>query len=286
MLGEAQSHDMHQLELLMTTVFTCRSVVKYNLNLGEEQKKELLADIDTSLEVLRSYFTGPSTHTKTASLQSQPANFSPVFSQPEEANTSTSIIPKKDEPQVLQALYRMYHTYLDVDQGKSLNTFVSRFNDAMVTIQEIQRITEPSYQANNCYTRTLSVEEQLQRVKIFMADLYYIFMEFMRAISEILQQNNVQLNTEELFPLQGGTAGDEKGLSQSNLVSIFGVYEAHQRLNQNRDVIAARITDATTFLEFLKESLATDLNRRDEFLSQLNNITRLLHELSCLVADF
>jgi oligoribonuclease (3'-5' exoribonuclease) len=51
-------------------------------------------------------------------------------------------------------------------------------------------------------------------------------------------------------------------------------------------VIATRITDATAFLEFLKESLAADLNRRDEFLSQLNNITQLLHELSCLVADF
>ncbi len=284
MLDGAQSHDMHQFELLMTTVFTCRSVVKYDLTLGEEQKKELLADIDTSLEVLRSYLlTGPSTHTKTASSQSQPANFSPVFSQPEETNTSSGI---NDEPQMLQALYRMYHTYLDANQGKSLSTFVSRFNDAMVTIQEIQRIMECSYQANDCYTRISSVEEPLQRVKLFMADLYYIFMEFMRVISEILQHNNVQLNTEELFPLQGAQAVDEKVLSQSNLVSLFGVYETHQRLNQNRDVIAARITDATAFLEFLKESLATDLNRRDEFLSQLNNITRLLHEFSCLVADF
>jgi hypothetical protein len=119
-----------------------------------------------------------------------------------------------------------------------------------------------------------------------MADLYYIFLEFMQVLSEILQKNNVQLNTEELCSLQGEQAVDEKALSQNNLVSLFGVYEAHQRLNRNREVIATRITDATAFLEFLKESLAADLNRRDEFLSQLNNITQLLHELSCLVADF
>lgn len=287
MLHEAQSHDMHQFELLMTTVFTCRSIVKYDLTLGEEQKKELLTDIDTSLEVLRSYLlTGPSTHTTTASSHSQPANVSPVFSQPEEINTSSGIISNNNEQQVLQALYRMYHTYLDANQGKSLNTFVSRFNDAMAAIQEILRIMERSYQANDCYTRISSVEEPLQRVKLFIADLYYIFMEFMRVISGILQQNNVQLNTEELYSLQGGPAVDEKVLSQSNLVSLSGIHMVHQRLNQNRNVIAARIADATAFLEFLKENLATDLDRRDEFLSQLNNITRLLYELSCLVADF
>jgi hypothetical protein len=284
---EAQSHDAHQLELLMATIFTCRSVVRYGLILGEEQKKELLADIDTSLEALRSYMLNdPSTHPKTASSQTQPPNFSPVLSQPEEASTSSGMLANNDEQQILQALYRMYHTYMSANQDKNLSTFVSRFNDAMATVQEIQRIVERDYQANDRYTRASSVEEPFRRVKVFMADLYYIFLEFMRVLSEILQKNNVQLNTEELCSLQGEQAVDEKALSQYNLVSLFGVYEAHQRLNQNREVIAARITDATAFLEFLKESLATDLNRRDEFLSQLNNITRLLHELSCLVAGF
>lgn len=284
---EAQSHDAHQLELLMATIFTCRSVVRYGLVLGEEQKKELLADIDTSLEALRSYMLNdPSTHPKTALPQSQPPNCSPVLSQPEEASTSSGILSNNDEQQILQALYRMYHTYISTNQDKNLSTFVSRFNDAMATVQEIQRIVEHDYQANDRYTRAPSVEEPFRRVKVFMADLYYIFLEFMRIISEILQKNNVQLNTEELCLLQGEQAVDEKALSQYNLVSLFGVYEAHQRLNRNREVIATRITDATAFLEFLKESLAADLNRRDEFLSQLNNITRLLHELSCLVANF
>lgn len=283
---EAQSHDMHQLESLMTTIFTCRSVVRYGLTLGEEQKKELLADIDTSLEVLRSYLlTNSSMHTETASLQSQPADFSAVHSRSEGPIASSDVVSDNNEQQMLQALYKMYHTYLDTNQGKSLTTFVSRFNDAMATVQKIQSIVEGNYQANAGYTRASSVEEPLHRIKLFMADLYYIFMEFMRVLSETLQRANIQLDTEELCLLQNGRAIDEKLLSQYNLVSLLEAYEAQQRLNRDRGMIAARITDATAFLEFLKEDLGAGLKRREEFLSPLNKIIRLLHELSCLVTD-
>jgi len=270
----------------MTTVFTCRSVVKYGLTLGEGQKKELLADIDTSLEVLRSYLlTGPSMPTNTASLQAQPANFSSVLSLSEDAIVPGDVVTNNNERQILQDLYKMYHAYMSVDRDKNLATFVSRFNDAMVTIHEIQRTVERSYQSNESYRRTSSREEPFQRVKVFMADLYYIFMEFMRVLSEILQKNNVQLDTEELRLSQDGRNIDGRQLSQYNLGSLFGISEAHQRLRRKRDVIVARITEATAFLEFLKESLGTDLNRRDEFLSQLDTIIGLLHELSCLIAD-
>ncbi len=156
----------------------------------------------------------------------------------------------------------------------------------MTTIQEIQRIVERGSQANDRYTRTSSVEEPLHRVTVFVADLYYIFMEFMRVLSETLQQNDVQIDTEKLRSLPSKQAVHEKMPSQYNPVSLFGVYEAHQRLEQNRGVIAARIVDATAFLEFLKEGLDGNANQRDEILSQVNNIIRLLHELSWLVTDY
>jgi len=277
---EAQSHHMQQFELLMTTMFTCRSVVKYNLTLGEEQKKELLADVDTSLEVLRSYLlTDPS---KPASLPPQPANSSSA----PDITTPSGNVSNDNEQQMLQALYKMYHAYMSMNQGKNLSTFVSRFNDAMATIQEIQRTVEHGYQANDFYTHDSSVEEPLHRVKAFIADIYYIFMEFMRVLSETLQQNNVQLDTEKLSSLHGERALRAELPSQNNLVSLFGVYEAHQRLSQKRGVVASRIADATAFLEFLKEGLGAGVNQRDEILSQLNNVIRLLHELSRLVTDY
>jgi len=280
---EAQSSDAHQLELLMTTVFTCRSVVKYNLTLGEEPKKELLADIDTSLEVLRSYLL---TDAKAASLPPQPTNSSSILSPVQDTLVPSDHAANDNEQQILQALYKMYHAYMSMNQNKNLSTFVSRFNDAMATIQEIQRVVERNYQASDFYTRDTSAEEPLHRVKVFIADLYYIFMEFMRVLSETLQQNNVQLDTEKLSSLQSGQAADEKLPSQYNLVSLLGAYEAHQRLSQKRGVVAARIAEATAFLEFLKEGLGADANQRDEILSQLNSVIRLLHELSRLVADY
>ena len=297
---EAQSDHMQQFELLMTTMFTCRSIVKYNLTVGEEQKKELLADIDTSLEVLRSYLlTDPS---KPALLPSLPTDSSPALCPVEDAilypvedatlcPVEDTIVPSEhasddNEQQMLQALYKMYHAYMNANKNNNINTFISRFNDAMLTIQEIQRVVEHSYPAKGIYTRDSTLEEPLHRVKAFIADIYYIFMEFMRVLSETLQQNNVQLDTEKLSSLQGEQAIDEKLPSQSNLASLFGVYEAHQRLNQKRGVVAARIADAVAFLEFLKEGFGSDVNQRDEILSQLNNVIRLLHDVSRLVADY
>src|SRR5579864_4442267 len=50
---DAQKHRAQQLEQVITTIFTCRSVVKYNLSVDEKQQEQILQDIDASLEVLR-----------------------------------------------------------------------------------------------------------------------------------------------------------------------------------------------------------------------------------------
>ena len=280
---EVQPHHIQQFELLMATVFTCRSIVKYNLTLGEEQKKELLADIDTSLEVVRSYLlTNPS---KTVPLSSQPADPSPVLSPVEDAAPNGNASNDNEQP-MLQALYKMYHAYMSINKNNNLVTFVSRFNNVMATIQEIQRMAEHGYLANSFYARSSSIDEPLNIVKAFIADIYYAFMEFMRVLSETLQKNNVQLDTEKLSSLQGKQAVDEELPSQCNLASLLGVYEAHQQLSQKRGVAAARIVDATAFLEFLKEGLGTNVNQHDEILSQLNSVIRLLHDVSGLVTDY
>ncbi|GER88800.1 hypothetical protein KDW_29620 [Dictyobacter vulcani] len=43
-----------QSEQIIATIFTCRSIVRYNLTLNEPQKNDLLHDIDAALELLRS----------------------------------------------------------------------------------------------------------------------------------------------------------------------------------------------------------------------------------------
>jgi hypothetical protein len=53
MYGNAPDSQAQGLEHAMSTVFACRSVVKYNMALSAEQKDELIAEIDTSLQFLR-----------------------------------------------------------------------------------------------------------------------------------------------------------------------------------------------------------------------------------------
>jgi hypothetical protein len=43
-----------QIEQAVTTIFTCRSIIRFNTILKEEQKQELLAEIDTTLQFVQS----------------------------------------------------------------------------------------------------------------------------------------------------------------------------------------------------------------------------------------
>lgn len=293
------THEYHvqQIEQLITTVATCRGVVKYNLALNDEQKKELLTDIDQALEILRVHLINsqsaqpvqqapqPTTPTQTDAL-------APAFSSPgssygfDNLQVPPSVSPQSEEQQKLQALYRMYRSYLDMNQNNNISTFVTRFNEAMATINDIQHMSTPD--SHSLYSRSNPIEEQLQSIRVFIADLYYIFMEFMRALSDTLQQNNVQLDTEKLRSLPGERSGAiNKTLQQpQQLISLFDVYASHQKIQEKRGQLNGRIGDATAFLEFLKEGINAEANKREEILSQLNNIIRLIQELSYLLTNY
>lgn len=283
------SYDAQQFEQIMTTVFTCRSVVKYNLVLNEEQKSDLLADIDSALEMLRSYLiTGPAPETSTAR---------PSLPQAGPPTTPTSSllavsIPKNEpahgerEAQTLQALYKMYYAYLDMKQNPNINTFVTRFNDVMSAINDMQQTVENSYGRYDAYARDASLEESLQHIKMFITDLYTMFMEFIRVLSEVLQQNNVQLDTEKLSSMQNEALHVEKRLTQRDLLPLLHIYEAQRQLNARRGYIVNRVNDATALLEFLKESLHPATHKREEIVMQVYNVTKLLHELSRFLTDY
>ena len=57
-----------QFEHAMTTMFTCRSVIKFNTMLSNEQRQELIRDIDQSLQFLRSGFISASAEEQIAKL--------------------------------------------------------------------------------------------------------------------------------------------------------------------------------------------------------------------------
>ncbi len=296
----AHPRRIQQIEQLLTTVVACRGIVKYNLPLNDEQKRELLSDIDIAVDILRSHLTSdtPSATDHTISIAPpssqpyQPPHSTPALFTEQDTNAHEGVVQRNShEQQALLDLYRMYHSFINVQQNFNLNTFIMRFNDVMSILHDLQSVTDCSYGEFHVQDAE-AFEDIVQRIRVFIADLYSIFMEFLRALSETLQKYNVQLDTEKLTSLSTQQHRDEPLLQAPacELTSLFSVYQAHQRLNEKRGLMVRRISEAAAFLEFLKEGQSGDgdthISKRDEILLQLNNVGRLLQELSHLLTDY
>ena len=173
-----------QIEQAMTTIFTCRSIIKFNSDLNEAQKQELLAEIDTTLQFVQSRLIAhvldeykapdPTTDKENTQTHAKISFEETIKSQ-----------QKEQDQRALQALYTLYHVYLGnaQPQGESgLSTFMTRFNDIMFIIKGIHESKD--YLSSPYPT---AIDDSLLRIKGYIAELYYIFMEFIRAISTILE---------------------------------------------------------------------------------------------------
>ena len=129
------SNHIPQLEHAITTVLACLSMVKYNVVLGEEQKKELVADIETMLRFLRSNLVSHAMTPETprTGQSPRPAGPSTSTAQPDE-----QIL--KSEQRQMQTLYRIYHAYVIMEQGNNLGKLLTRFQEVMTVIDDVQTI--------------------------------------------------------------------------------------------------------------------------------------------------
>ncbi|GLV59092.1 hypothetical protein KDH_59200 [Dictyobacter sp. S3.2.2.5] len=284
-----------QFEHIIATIFTCRSVVKYNLSLSEMQKSELLDDIDSALDVLRAQLittTSPELE-KVSVSRGQGSRMvvpvtggEPAIQKPASATSD----------QTLQALYRMYHVYLDTQQTTNINTFVTRFNEIMTIINDLQRLIEANYSSYEAFVYQISPDDPLQRVRVFIADLYYIFMEFVRLLSDVLQQNNVHLDTDKLSSMRDDLdirllssygedfVGEQTG-PHYDFSSLAQVYTSHQQLDKIKH-LSSQVTDTTAFLEFLKEHIGTGTHKRDEIAAQITRAAQLLTDMQRLLLEY
>jgi len=281
MAGNAPDSQAQGLEQTISTVFACRSVVKYNVALSAEQKDELIAEIDTTLQFLReSLITHASDQVQQPRLQFQQA-LAPV-PLPDVAQSEA----QRDERSILQELYRIYHAYIDTQQSNNIGTFVVRFDAVIGALNEIQHHIERS--------RGLQEpcgEDPLHRVRAFIADLYYMFMELVRTLSNALEGSDVHIDTEEHSSMQDmhvtrSTQEEQAASSLQRLTPLMSVFTEHQRLNETRDALSSRISDTTAFLIYLEENLAEDAPKRDEVVSHLYKVSILLGDLAYLVSGY
>ncbi|GCF09078.1 hypothetical protein [Dictyobacter arantiisoli] len=293
MTYEAPEHDPQQLEHIMATVFTCRSIVKYNLTLGDTQKTELLDDIDTALEVLRTQLIAqPTVKPDATHAHPQSRNlFSPVTEDQAQPNQS-GLTPEE----TLQSLYHMYHRYVDTQQSTSISTFIERFNDVMTTLNDIQRFAEMNGSSYEPCSPQAIITDPLQRIRLFISDIYYIFMDFMRLLSEVLQSNDVQLDTEKLSSLSDREKSQrELGHLPSiahphgetySLSLLAQVYTHHQQLIHMKGHYAHRINESTAFLEFLKERFVPQASEQPELVKHIDGVVKLLLDMQHLLAGY
>ncbi|HTI15451.1 MAG TPA: hypothetical protein VL461_12960 [Dictyobacter sp.] len=197
MSQEEQECLTAQLDQIIITVFTCRSLIKYNVSLSEEQRTELLAEIDGALEILRTHalMQEDGMRKKTETLSFVTDATANIAEATQDVNGGTESCP---EQQTLQALYQMYHTYIDEKQGAGIQRFVATFNEVMALLGSIEQLLARHTTADQGYTQQKVPNALIQQVSTYVADIYYIFMEFLRTLSNALQNCTAYFDTEEL----------------------------------------------------------------------------------------
>ena len=275
MSDELQPDPTQRLEQIISTIFACRSVIKYNSVLNGEQKNELIADIDISLRSLRAGFT------KDASAQTMqpPSQFQQVG-----RTMSIPMVEKTPDDRqahaALQELYRIYHAYIDTKQSNNITTFVVRFDTVVAALNEVQCLLD------NCQKVFVSpTEDLLHGIRTFIADLYYMFMELVRALSKVLEGNDVHIDTEKLSSPDQRRPTSAEIVNQS-VASLSDTFLEHQRLNRMKGTLSRRVSDSKAFLIFMRESLDENFYKRNEILAHLNSVALLLEDLVCVISSY
>jgi hypothetical protein len=264
-----------QFEHAMTTMFTCRSVIKYNSPLSNDQRQDLIRDIDQSLQFLRSGFISASPAQMHKKL--------PLYASPTQASPPSSTLEKKGsgkEQETLRALYRIYHVYRDGCQPQGGHAFAARFTNAMSALSEIQAALEQGSVPG------IADAHPIDYVCAFIADLYYVFVEFIRSLSEILEANEALVETEQLSMKQPYLANSEPLSDTHRFALLYRIYEAQQCLNIRYGPINKRVQEARAFLIFLEETMCSGANKHEEFMLQFSCVSRLLNDLAELVEDY
>lgn len=299
MYDDEYKHRTQQLEQVITTVFACRGVIRYNLSVGEEQQEKMLQDIDASLEVLRACVLAdvPPVQRRVSDGSVSQAESTPDVRSHDDMRRSDG-----DAHETLRALYQMYHAFIDVNEQTNIQSFVNRFNEVIAVLENIQRLFEQgSAHVREMYAPSvvlvsspvpMAVENLLGKAKVFICDLYYIFIDFIRTLSVVLQENDVHLSTDKLTSLPGGRRSEKIRRVQLERLHEYGlqdVQEVYRQLRQRRLEMEPQIGEVTAFLEFLKEILRepdAKVYQLSEILVQTDAVSRLLVELLHIVAGY
>lgn len=279
-----QPDHTQQFEQAIATMFTCRSVIKYNAVLNEEQIHELLTEIDAAAQFLQERLVANAAIDKQASLPLPPMPLEDILTISQTnwvgADDSDSAGETADQS-LLQRFYKLYYALLKKKDGKGIELFVSRYNEVMAKLNDIQSKIEKN---SSTYFGHLMLEDDLDHIRGFVTDLYCMFTEFASAITGTVEGRDIDVDTEKVSSTQQPSDGEQQGMF--NIASLISVQQTLAQFTRRNGPLEDRVADASALLILLEEHLDQRLGKRGEIAGQINNLVNLLHELVHLLADY
>jgi hypothetical protein len=282
MSNEPCNHTKLFQQAIETTI-TCLSIIKYNSTLSEEQKTEILAEINSTLTFLEARCAATTAIENQAVLPTQ----KPATDAPAELGKEALLFTEdssKAEQELrdlsLKNLYRLYHSYLD---NKRIAHLETRYRMVMGVLEQLEQATG---QQHDLTAGDLTTERMLHRIRGFVTALYCMFREFAVVFSHLVDGKNIETDTEALTPLDKYPSEEKTLQMLRDITPLLRIYTRHRQLQERRGFLTKRAADAIAFLIFLEENLQPTSARRNEIIAQIKSIASLLNDLTRLLVKY
>ena len=280
------SHSQLFQQAIATTI-TCRTIIKYNSSLNEEQKAEILREIETTLAFLEKRLEVNTTIESSPALAPDKLVDLLIDSIDEEQREHPGLLllgEAQEEWQIsLQNLRKLYYSYLSNKPGRGIAALESRYRTVMGVLDQLQELDETGAGA---LVRDPHTEGLLHRVRGFVTAVYCMFREFAVLLSNIVEGKSIDMDTEALALLQKYPLALLQQQLVRDVTPLVSVYNKHLQLQERKGELADCVRDATAFLIFLEESLGQTFARRQDILAQIKTTTSLLNDLTGLLTEY
>lgn len=285
---EALNHTRAVQQAISTTV-TCKTLIKYNSNLSNEQKEEILSEIETTLTFLGKRLEIEVSHEVDSLLAPEELGDLLITSTGVEGAVNGARLEAQqslthsDEHEIsLHHLHQLYRAYLSDEPGKGIADLEARYKTVMGSLDQLQAMTELRHDAT---ASDLTIDGLLSRVRGFMTALYCMFREFAALFAKAVEGQSIDIDTEAMVLLQEYPHEAAQELMR-DITPLMRVYNKQHQLQQYRGSLHENARDTTAFLIFLQESLEQTFSRRQEIVAQIKSTASLLNELIALLTDY
>jgi hypothetical protein len=277
MSDEPLSH-VQQFQQAIDTTITCRSIIKYNSTLNDQQKAEILTGIDSMLVFLKTHLSANEVNA-TSFAQELPAHILEKLADVQIGLTDLGDVPESADLS-LKNVYRLYQNYLNSDRVTELEM---RYRVVMSVLEQLEEMASHQHDTTS---GDLTTEGMLHRIRGFITALYCTFREFAIVFANLIDGKTIDTDTEALALLDQYHIEEQRAQILRDITPLMRIYKAHLQLQERRGMLTRCGGDAIAFLIFLSESLEPTLARRNEMIVQLQAIEGLLNDLTRLLAEY